>query len=328
MGGSESSGFFANGIFVPLLLGFLSFCNLVLSVAKVSFEKSGSTQSEKQLSVLFGGLGFMLGLMICCEIVPSGLDFSFGRINGIGRVFVAVLMGFLSGFLLVPALKNARAFWLGTDQLRSNLSMIHCGWFARMILYANNMLMIFTALLWINPFAEVLVNKNIDDTKGARLVREVGDAERLVGKLGMSRYDFNKLRLWCLLLVGLMQIVVLRPNVQMYLNEALLCWYQRLHASKVPDLDFSRAKVFLHNHYLCLVVLQFLAPPILVLLFVGLSQIDGNSSISFQSVCSLQPCFPFAKELALFLAWWVVFIWAVFTSGSLALYRCGIWYVS
>ena len=60
----------------------------------------------------------------------------------------------------------------------------------------------------------------------------------------------------------------------MYMNEALLSWYRRLHVSKVPDLDYSRAKMFLHNRYLCLVVLQFLGPPVLVLLFLGLSHID------------------------------------------------------
>ncbi|KAF5480378.1 hypothetical protein F2P56_001134 [Juglans regia] len=328
LGVSESSGSFINGTFVPLLFGFILLCNLVLLLAKVSFEKSASRKSEKQLSVLLGVLGFTLGLLICFEIVPRVLDFRFESINGVLRVFLAVLMGFIAGFLLMPALKNARSFWLGTDQLRSNLSMIHCGWFSRMILYANATLSMLAALLWINPFVEILVNKNIDDAKGARLVSEIGDAERLAGNVGMSLSDFNKLRFWCLLLLGLLQVVALRPNLQMYLNEALLSWYQRLHASKIPDLDFSRAKVFLHNHYLCLVVLQFLAPPILVLLFVGLSQIDGNSFLNSQLICSLQPCSSFVKEVALFLAWWVVFVWAVFSSGSLVLYRRGILYMS
>ncbi|KAE8022509.1 hypothetical protein FH972_008301 [Carpinus fangiana] len=328
LGASESSGFWENGIFVPLLLGFVSVCKLLILLAKVSFEKSASRWSEKQLSMLVGVLGFMLGLMICSDIVPWVLDFNFGLISGFGRVFVAVIMGCLAGFLLMPALKNARAFWLGTDQLRSSLSMIYCGWFARMILYANNMLIMFTALLWINPFSEILINKNNDGDKGGHAGGEIGNAERLIGNVGMSCSDFNQLRVWCLLLSGLLQIVALRPNVQMYLNEALLSWYQRLHASKVPDLDFSRAKVFLHNHYLCLIVLQFFVPPILVLLFVGLSQIDGNSFGNFQSVYGLLPCFTFVVEVALFLAWWVVFVWAVFTSGSLVLYRHGILYVS
>jgi len=64
----------------------------------------------------------------------------------------------------------------------------------------------------------------------------------------------------------------------MYMNEALLSWYRRLHVSKVPDLDYSRAKMFLHNRYLCLVVLQFLCPPVLALLFLGLSHIDDGVS--------------------------------------------------
>ncbi|KAK7858081.1 hypothetical protein CFP56_014470 [Quercus suber] len=264
---------------------------LFISLAKVSFEKSASRRSEKQLSVLVGAVGFLVGLVICFEIVPLFLDFNFGLIGGFER-----------------------AFWIGTDQLRSNLPMIYCGWFARMILYANSMLIMFTALLWINPFSEILVNNNNDDGKGARVVSEIGDAERLVG---------NAL---VLVAFGLLQIMALRPNLQMYLNEALLSWYQRLHASKVPDLDFSRAKVFLHNHYICLVVVQLFAPPILLLLFVGLSQIDSSSFQNIESVCSLLPCSVFVNEVALFLAWWVVFVWAIFTSGSLVLYRRGILY--
>ncbi|XP_044467902.1 transmembrane protein 161B-like [Mangifera indica] len=105
--------------------------------------------------------------------------------------------------------------------------------------------------------------KRINDSKGLQAVTSVGDAENLVGNIGFAQEDFNMLRHWFLLLSGIIQIVALRPNLQMYLNEAVLSWYQRLHASKFPDLDFSRAKVFLHNHYLCLVVLQFFAPAIL-----------------------------------------------------------------
>ncbi|KAL4595212.1 hypothetical protein ACB092_12G074800 [Castanea dentata] len=326
--GESSSGVLENGVFVPVLLGLMGVLKLFISLAKVSFEKSASRRSEKQLSVLVGAAGFLVGLVICFEIVPLFLDFNFGLIGGFERLIVAVLMGCLSGFLFMPGLKNARAFWIGTDQLRSNLPMIYCGWLARMILYANSMLIMFTALLWINPFSEILVNKNNDDGNGARVVSENGDAERLVGNVGMSCSDFIKLRLWCLLLSGLLQIMALRPNLQMYLNEALLSWYQRLHASKVPDLDFSRAKVFLHNHYICLVVVQLFTPPILVLLFVGLSQIDSSSFQNIESVCSLLPCSVFVREVALFLAWWVVFVWAIFTSGSLVLYRRGILYVS
>jgi hypothetical protein len=47
----------------------------------------------------------MLGLMICSDIVPWVLDFNFGSISGFGKVFVAVLMGCLAGFLLMPGRK-------------------------------------------------------------------------------------------------------------------------------------------------------------------------------------------------------------------------------
>ncbi|XP_015577747.2 transmembrane protein 161B [Ricinus communis] len=321
----EKDGILTDGSLIPLILGFVGIYKLFMSLARLSFEKSASKRSDKQLSVLFGVLGFLFGFLICSGAGHSVLDFDFSSFDGKGRLFVAVLMGLLSGFLYMPAGKNARAFWIGTDQLQSNLSMIYCGWFARMILYANFLLVFFTALLWISPLTDILISKSVDMKTSSGSIR---NAEKLVGNVGFTVSDFTRFRLWCLLLSGLVQIMALRPNLQMYLNEALFSWYQRLHASKVPDLDFSRAKVFLHNHYLCLVVVQFIAPPFLVLLFLGLCQIDGTSFKNFELLCSVLPCTAFMKEMTLLMAWWVIFLWTVFTSASLLLYRRGILYVS
>ncbi|CAJ1911628.1 unnamed protein product [Sphenostylis stenocarpa] len=43
---------------------------------------------------------------------------------------------------------------------------------------------------------------------------------------------------------ALSQIMALRPNLQMYVTEALLSWCQRLHVGKVPDLDYSKERCF------------------------------------------------------------------------------------
>ncbi|KAL7183840.1 hypothetical protein ACSBR2_026089 [Camellia fascicularis] len=324
----EGSGIIVNGgTIVPILLGLASVCRVFISITRVSFEKSASKRSEKQLSVVLGFLGFLLGFVIVIELVPNWvLDFGFGSFDGFGKFLIATFMGCIAGSLYMPAGRCARAFWLGTDQIRCNLSIINCGWIARTLLYANFLLIIFTSLLWINPFANLLVNNHVDDKKGGAHL--IGNADELVGNLGMSQSDFEKFRFWCLLVSGLLQIATLRPNLQMYLNEAVLSWYQRLHGGKVPDLDFSRAKVFLHNHYLCLVVLQFFAPPALVLLFLGFSQIDDNLLKNFQPVCSSFPCSALVKQVTLFMAWWINFVWAIFISASLVLYRRGVLYVS
>ncbi|XP_068316328.1 uncharacterized protein [Pyrus communis] len=250
----KNSGFLVNGVFVPVQLGFAGVSKLLILHGKVAYEKSASRPSEKQLSVLLGAAGLALGNVICYTFSPKFIDFHLESLDGFGKMFIALLMGCFSGFLFIPAVKSARCFWLGTDQIRSDLVMLSCDSFGRVVLYENYMMIAFTVLLWINPLAGMLVNKNIDG--------EAGSADMLIGNVGFSPSDFGKFRIWCSLASSLLQIVALRPNIQMYLNEALLSWYQSLHASRVPDLDFSRAKVFLHNHYLCLVVLQFLGPPI------------------------------------------------------------------
>jgi len=316
-----------NGFFVPIFLSILSLYTWGMLFVKVTFERSASRRSEKQLSVVFGVLGVFLGLFFVPEVASLVLDFDFGvSVDGFWRVLISVMMGCLACFMFIPAIRSARSFWLGTDQIRCNLSMITCGFFNRTILYANQILLIFTALMWIMPLAEIFVNKNYNNSKGnSATTSGVGNAERVVGNVGFSPSDFNNFRHWCLLGSSLLQIVALRANLQMYLNEALLSWYQRLHGGKVPELDYSRAKMFLHNHYLCLVVLQFLGPPVLVLTFLGLSQIDGPS---FGNLPLALPSFAFFKEVALFLAWWVTFLWAIFSSSILLLHRHCILYVS
>lgn len=293
-----------------------------MSLTHVSLERSASKRSEKQLSVVFGVFGFFLGGFILLGIGDWVFDFRLESIDGVGRFIVATVMGYITWLLYVPASKCARAFWLGTDQLDWNLSIISCTWTGRLILYASYLSTLFASLLWVAPLTEVLVNKRLYDGNGKQLSSRV---DTLAGNVGLPRSEFAMFRRWCLFVAGFLQALAIRPNLQMYLNEAVLSWYQRLHASKIPDLDYSRAKVFLHNHYLCLSVLQFFAPAALLLLFLGLSQIEaGNMVGSLDSFTGSA----LINEVALLLAWWVAFIWAVFTSISLLLYRHGIWYVS
>ncbi|KAL1198324.1 hypothetical protein V5N11_026854 [Cardamine amara subsp. amara] len=263
-GVEDSHGVLGNGLMFPIVLGFIGLCKVFVALGKVSIERSASKKSEKKLSLIFGGLGFVFGIIVSAGVFPKGFDFQFGSVDAFCCILISFSMACIAGFMYMPAGRSARSFWVGTDQIRSNLSIISCGWFGRMILYANYIVSVFTSLLWIHPLAEILVKRS-------------HNGGGLVGNVGMSSDDFGKFRVLCLLLAGLLQAMAVRPNLQMFLNEAVLSWYQRLHGSKTPDLEFSRAKMFLHNHFLCLVALQFLAPSVLVILFLGLSQIDLSS---------------------------------------------------
>ena len=139
------------------------------------------------MSVIFGVLGFFSGLLFVPEGVALVLEFRFGvPLDGFWRFFIAALMGCLAGFLFIPASRSARCFWLGTDQIRCNLSMITCGRFTCAILYVNQMLVIFVALLWITPLAEIFVNKGNGVAKSG-----FGNAEKLVGNVGFLPSDFG-----------------------------------------------------------------------------------------------------------------------------------------
>ncbi|ESQ43309.1 hypothetical protein EUTSA_v10013484mg [Eutrema salsugineum] len=322
----DSHGVLGNGLIFPVVLGFIALCKVFVALAKISIEGSASKKSEKRLSLIFGALGFVFGIIICAGVFPKGFDFQLGSVDAFCCILISSSMACIAGFLYMPAGRSARSFWVGTDQIRSNLSIISCGWFGRMILYANYIVSVFTSLLWIHPLAEILVKRSQD--AGTSSSSSNGSHIGLVGNVGMSSIDFAKFRVLCLLVSGLLQAIAVRPNLQMFLNEAVLSWYQRLHGSKTPDLDFSRAKMFLHNHFLCLVALQFLAPSVLVLLFLGLSQIDLSSFAVSQLVCGSLPCSDFVRQVGLLMSWWVVFVWSGFASASLVFYRRGVLYVS
>lgn len=324
----KDSGMVKNGTIIPLLLGLVGVGRVVVLIVRVGFDKSASKRSERHLSFVSGFLGFLLGLTIAFGVVPKwALDFSFESLDGLGKFLLAVTMGCTVGYLYIPALRYARAFWLGTDQICCNLSIISCGWLSRMLLFATYIMTVFTSLLWISPFAELLINSNTGGSNGSRMTGTKREVIEIAGRVGMSRLSFDNLRSWCLFTTGMLHFLTVRPNIQMFLNEAVLCWYQRLHASKVPDLDYSRAKVFLHNHYLCLVVVQFFAPAMAVLLLLGLSQLDDNFLEGIPLVHNFSIASVLVKEVALFLAWWIIFIWSVLSSAILALYRHGTLYV-
>lgn len=289
---------------IPAFASLVAAAHLFLALAKLSLDRSASRRSDKELSFLSGFLGFVAALLIAFHVFPSVFDFDLGAsAAAFPKAAAAVLAGCLTGLLFIPAARAARAFWLGTDQLRWNLSVVSCSAPVQILLYAAVLSGAAAPLLWVNPVALVPAGE-------------------------VHSPEFKKYRIWALVASAISQLLVLRANLQMYLNEAVLCWYQRLHASRVPDLDYGRAKVFLHNHYLCLVALQFFAPPVLVLVLLGMSQLRGNLFSGVPFLGSLVDNSDLVKEIALFIAWWISFIWAILTMPSLALYRCGFLVVS
>ncbi|CAL9759126.1 unnamed protein product [Musa acuminata subsp. burmannicoides] len=279
-------------------VALLAVAHLLLLLSKLSLERSASKRSEKELSFVAGFLGFLSALLIVFVLSPYLFDFELGGVDaGSTKATVSVLAGVLVGLLFVPASRAARAFWLGTDQLRWDLAVVSCGALNQVLLYVAVLAAAAAPLLWVIPVAVVPAGG------------EVGSVW------------FREFRVWALIASAVLQLMVLRPNVQMYLNEAVVSWYQRLHASRVPDMDYGRAKVFLHNHYLCLVVLQFFAPPVMVLLLIGLSQVRSDLFGGLFFMGDLLHFSDLVKEIALFLAWWIMFAWSILTMSILTLYR-------
>ncbi|CAA7410883.1 unnamed protein product [Spirodela intermedia] len=286
---------------VPVFSSLFAAAHVFSSLAKVSFERSATKRSERQLAALSGFIGFVSALLIRYIFSPSIFDFRFpGGAVGFWGITSSALAGCLAGFLFVPAIRAARSLWLGTDQLRWNLDgAMSSGKISPILLSAAFVAGVVAPLMWIKPIVDFPARNS-------------------------SPAKFDQFRIWLLAASATLQLLAVRPNLQTYLNEAVLSWYQMLHSSKIPDSDFARAKVFLHNHNLCLVVLQFFAIPALEMLLLGISQTTARSSGG-----ALLPDFAStAKETALFFAWWISFVWAMYTISTLALLRCGFLLIS
>ncbi|CAL5036457.1 unnamed protein product [Urochloa decumbens] len=213
----------------------------------------------------------------------------------LGALLVATLCssspfaGALASLAALPAARFARAFWLGTDQPRTGLAVLASSAPARLILYL------------------------------AVLVSSVASILRCCGFVGAAEQEVRLLAA----AAGL-QLLAARPAVQMYLNEAVFCWYQRLHVSRTPDTEYGRAKVFLHNHHLCAVATQLVAPPLLVLSLLALWRVQGKDF--FEGVEGLDWLVGWSvamKEAALLAARWVVAVWSTVTVITLVCYKRG-----
>ncbi|XP_051197891.1 uncharacterized protein [Lolium perenne] len=197
--------------------------------------------------------------------------------------------GSVASLAALPATRFARAFWLGTDQPRTGLAVLASSAPARLLLHLA-----------------VLVSS------GASILQCCGfvDGPDLEAKL--------------LAAAAGLQLLASRGAVQMYLNEAVFCWYQRLHANRAPDTEYGRAKVFLHNHHLCVAATQFVVPPLLVLSLLALWWVQGKDF--FEGVAGLDWLVGWSvamKEAALLAARWVVAVWSAVTVGTLVFYKRG-----
>ncbi|KAJ1692710.1 hypothetical protein LUZ63_009408 [Rhynchospora breviuscula] len=274
--------------FFPFLFVSISATFLVVTLVRLSLEKSASRRSEKSFS-LFAFVASPIISLILIQFL------SINPPPGIASAFT----GLISALVFIPAARFSRCFWLGTDQLRFDLPVLSCSSIGLVLLYSTALVSLASPALFLKSFLPPFF---------------LATAEAI--------------QVPVLAVAAVLQILSLRAMVQMYVNEAVTCWYQQLHVTRISDLDYARAKMFLHNHHLCTVATQLFAPPALVLLLLGLSQLRGNLFEGVEIFQSSADLSDIVKEMALFMAWWVMFSWSIVTMAILACYRYGLLLIS
>eukprot|EP00249_Psilotum_nudum_P022417 c28508_g1_i2 orf=401-2488(-) len=454
----KSSGgfrFFGSNDLIPIIMASFAVFKISRLSGKVSWDRNSLQRIEMLWSCSVGVGGFLGALAVLNLFSTTFIDFEFGKtpnmptqlegsleqkILPVSRLMIAVVAGLLSGILVGPARKGVRVFWLGTDQLDWNISVIKWGSVIHILLYLNVLMPLLTSMLWIKPMSEIFIyedrpqvsansrnfigctylpewpihvraskdlssqhhgasdcprfvgsnsdghfkqslkeyclqdgekvpgfencgpedgisglerngNKVYDPRKAAiyqsgvavecnqfscenEVKEEVsvflwpkfsfsGPSENWVQDVGMPKRTFEQFRLWSLLLTGVLQLCLLRVNLQTHLNASVLIWYESLHCSSVINFELTRAKLIVNNYFLCQSALQFLVPGMLIVLFIGLSRAleTQSSGLSIAGVSFLSASF--IQVAVLFMAWWIAVMWTALTFTILAFYRLG-----
>jgi hypothetical protein len=339
---------------VPFLMALFAVCKILWSLSRVGWQRYTSKTSELIVSIIVGFVGFMISLHVLFftpeRVLEFGFEeviqalnpnnsnpkqrFIFGFISPmLAKLVIALVAGTVSGILTIPAHRSVKAFWLGTDQLEWNIPMLDLGIFAQLLLYLTTILPLFAAILWIKPMAELFIASNssqgLEQSSGnkllgaqfwGRLVLPSPSAD-WAQDFGVAPDVFASAQFWILMISGLLQLCLFRVNVQVYLNEGIMAWYENLHGSKVMNLELTRAKLLLNSYFLCRSAIQFFVPGTLVILLLGMSRVWGRVPISKLVETSITLLF--IRRTTLFMAWWVTFSWGILTCVTLTLYRTG-----
>lgn len=350
---------------VPFMMGLFAVYKIVRLLAQVGWRTSTSRASELILSIGVGFLGFVVALCVLFFASSFVLDMGlesllthttslrsstnasdskwqtglFVSAPTLARLLISIIAGLLTGVLVAPAHRVVRAFWSGTDQLQWNMPMAKMGPVVRFLLHLNIALPVFVSIMWIKPMGELFVASESPHQEQIAGVEGKIVAVYFWGKLllpapsddwardfGLSRNLFAKVQFLGLAVAGLLSAFLFRVNVQAYLNEALVVWYEGLHRSKVMNLELTRAKLLLNSYFLCRAAIQCFVPGMLVMLLVGMSRVWGDVPLSV--LAGSNPNLFFLRVVTLFLAWWATFSWSILTSVTLAMYRAGLLLVS
>ncbi|EFJ28847.1 hypothetical protein SELMODRAFT_440915 [Selaginella moellendorffii] len=329
-GGSSSSN--SSDGFIPVIATTFCVLKLLHTLSKVSWDKHSSRNSEWVLSCGVGLLGFILASIFLFVVPSEIIDFRLEQaVAGAGidkRSFTAIRLAiafgaaWLTGLFLGPVLKYVRSFWIGTNQLGCDISVIKTSVWSQFLLNLGIVLPVVSTLLWLKPMADLFIRlpeKNSIDhgsTGWQWQRRSLFEGKDWAGSVGFSPETFQDLKFVGMILTGVIQLLLLRINVQAYLNLGVLAWYESLHGSKTPDAAALKHKILVVNHFMCRVAIQNLVPAVLLILFAGLSRSPSPSSNSPGG-------FGFVAQAAQFFAWWTLLSWSLLTSTVLAMFRFG-----
>uniref|UniRef100_A0A6T7WIQ3 Transmembrane protein n=1 Tax=Pyramimonas obovata TaxID=1411642 RepID=A0A6T7WIQ3_9CHLO len=299
------------------------------SLFSTQYNRFLTPQIERSMTYLVGGASFLCALLVLVSIPTEILDFEleeasaavslsmkrnvlgrFGIVDGTAEVPVAVLQlilpifaGFLGGAATAPAVRAVRCYALANSPPDWSEGHLSRGFFVKAAFHLNMVVPLAVVVLWVRPLVEE--------------------------PLELSPDLVVTLRAGACMLAGLLMLGMLRPQVQTFLDNGMVVWYECIYGSATTSSAEKeklstnvRLHLELNSTLLCKVALQMLGPAVILVSFATLIWHKGVMTQYLNTDFSFVPPI-LVKGTASFLAWWFCCVWTVISYVTLGMFRYG-----
>jgi len=214
------------------------------------------------------------------------------------------MAGLIGGVTVAPAVRSVRCYMVATSP--PEWAEAHLGepMWIKLLMHLNIVLPMAIIVLWVKP----LLEQPLEISPNLTLYLQIGAS----------------------IFASVLQLSLIRPQVQSYLDSGLVAWYERCYGVQgaqmsTAERDFQntgvRLMLELNSTLICKIAVQTVAPAIMLLSCAALLWHKGVETKDVHPT-SLVPPVVF-KAVFSFLLWWYCVVWSTVAGTTLALFRIG-----
>eukprot|EP00242_Pyramimonas_sp_CCMP2087_P002227 CAMPEP_0198230466 /NCGR_PEP_ID=MMETSP1445-20131203/114678_1 /TAXON_ID=36898 /ORGANISM="Pyramimonas sp., Strain CCMP2087" /LENGTH=435 /DNA_ID=CAMNT_0043911009 /DNA_START=177 /DNA_END=1484 /DNA_ORIENTATION=- len=311
-----------NGGVVLTCFAVVAAATAVSSLYRTQSNRLLTPAFERTLGQLAGGGSALCSLVVLFAIPSEFLDFELEQATAafnkslksmhaqVPEIPVALLMGtlpivagILGGVAVAPAVRAVRCYMLATSPPDWAEGQLTKSFMTKASFHLNMVVPLAVVVLWVRPLVEQ--------------------------PLELSAELMVYLRAGATMLAGGLMLAMLRPQVQSFLDNGMVVWYENLHGTtttsnqeKEKQAQYVRMHLELNNTMLCKAALQMFAPGVILVSFAALIWQKGVMTNELPADTAFLPAILF-KSVFSFLAWWLCCMWTLASYTTLGMFRYG-----